>query len=77
MKHTAATAPNLVPTVLSYSYGRRVEEVTLGTRLRQCAAYLATLRLPGTLAARFWISPKEMEKLNIYYPLKTVALCLQ
>ena len=62
MNHTAATAPNLVPTVLSYSYGGRVEEVTLGTRLRQCAAYLATLRLPGTLAARFWISPKEMEK---------------
>lgn len=62
MNYTAAAAPNLVPRVLSYSYGGGLEEVTLGTRLRQCAAHLVTLRLQGTLAARFWISPKEMEK---------------
>ena len=61
MNYTAATAPNLVPRVLSYLYaGRRRGDS--GNKVGQCAAHLATLRLPGTLAARFWISPKEMKK---------------
>ena len=68
MNYTAAAAPNLIPKVLSYSNGGRVGEGTLGTRLRQRAAHLATLRLPGTLAERFWISPRGMErkKINIH-----------